>query len=1308
MNAEAPVLEPPPPKGTRARGRWLRRVLALLALLFVVAFGALVWLMHTQSGANFALGQARRAAGEGVRYEGVEGSLEGLLRIRLIEVKRKGLYVRVEDFEMRSHLLGVLGGRLLVDRLSAARVEVRTASTGDAAQLPVSFAPPRAVRLEEGRIGELRLGGLDAPRERDLVVKEIFLRGEGDESHWKIEEARADTPYAKGRVAGTIATRAPFDLDANADVEGVAADRPFKAQLTAKGTLRALEARLDGEVSGQKANARLALEPFAPMPVRTLEAHARDVDLSQQAAGPKTKLAIDVRLDAAGGKAFAGPVKIENAEPGAWDAGRLPFSAASARVVVTAERVEIPELDVALAGGGRATGSARLEKSGVQAQLRVADVDLMALHGGLQKTRMTGRVVAEGNAAAQRFDVQLHDLRFDIEGRAALAHKRLDVESARLRTGGGALTATGTLALEGRKEFSASGRAEHFDPSAFVKTAKGDLSFAFVASGALADGVSGEAKLDIAPSTWSGLAAGGHIYVAGDRRRIASSDVDVTLGEARVTARGAFGRAGDAMDLTFRAPNLAALAQPLGVALAGSAQGEARLTGTFAAPAGRLSLTGANLALPSNVFVRELTARVEAGSEPESPVDAAISASGVAMGKDPPPTTLAETGTITVKGTRLSHRLELAARMSRDNDVRLALQGGLDPRAKEPTWTGRVESLALSGRGAFSLAAPATLEVSAARVELGEARLKGEWGETDLQITRWTPRALDVKGSSSGIQVQNLARSLRIQIPRSTLVIAGDWEVHAAETFDGTVNLRRVSGDLRVGEPPLPLELQEVVLRAQSLRGRATASVVIAGDRTGRVQGEGSGLIVRGARGWSFAADAPVQAHLTATHTNLASLAQWIGPDARLGGRLNADVTITGTGADPRVSGSARAEDLVVREPQTGFELEQGTVAVRLDGRSLAIDRLSATVPWHPSERAREKIAIPAPAGGGRMSAEGAIDLAARTGAIRLKLDHVPVTQLETRFLALSGEARLEAGNDGMLVAGKLVADAGWVGALATALPSVADDVVVVRAAQPASAEGPKREPIRLDMQLGLGDHAYFQGRGLDARLAGEIRLNGTPGPGLRASGSIRAVEGTYDGYGQKLAIERGVLTFVGPIDNPRLNVLALRKGLAVEAGVEVLGTTTRPRVRLVSNPDVPEPEKLSWLVLGRGASDASLGDSAVMMAAARALLGSRGEGTDLTRKLGFDEFRIGRADNTVLGVLPQSTVAGRTRSPSATDTVSVGKRINDNVHLTLEQGLADAEGALKLTWRLTEQFQVLVRAGYLPGLDAVYRWSFQ
>jgi translocation and assembly module TamB len=758
-------------------------------------------------------------------------------------------------------------------------------------------------------------------------------------------------------------------------------------------------------------------------------------------------------------------------------------------------------------------------------------------------------------------------------------------------------------------------------------------------------------------------------------------------------------------------PDLAVVGKAAGVPLAGRAEGEAQLTGTFAQPAGRVSLTGADLALPANVFIRTLSARIAAGTEPDSPIEANVQAAGVALGADRPPTPLAETLTATLAGTRAAHRLELAAKMTRDNEVRAAFQGGLDARSKEPAWNGRVESLAMTGRGAFTLAAPASLAVSAERIELGDSRLEGDWGAARLATLRWTPRTLDLEGSSPGIQVQNLARSLRLEgVPRSSLVLAGDVEVHAADSFDARIDVHRVSGDLRLGEPAIALGIGELAFKADVVRGRAKGSVVLAGERIGRIQGDGTGLIVRGDKGWTFSAGAPIQARLVAEQTNLEGFAAWLGPDARLGGRVNASVEVSGTGADPRVSGSARAEGLVVREPATGFELENGLVALKLSGRSVAIEALSATAPWKPSSGARERIRnLKIPAQGGKLSADGAIDLGAHTGAIRIRLEQVPVTQLETRFLALSGEARLEARPDGLLATGALKADAGWIGALATPLPSVSEDVVVVRASRPAAAEPAKKEAIHVDLALGLGDHLYFQGRGLDTRLAGEVHLTGAPGPGLRASGTIRTVGGTYDGYGQKLTIERGVLTFAGAVDNPQLNVLALRKGLPVEAGVEVLGTTTRPRVRLVSSPDVPEPEKLSWLVLGRGASDASLGDSAVMLAAARALLGNNNPGSDLTKKLGFDEIRFGRADtNSILGVLPQSTVAGRTGTASAADVVAIGKRVNNRVHLTYEQGLADVEGALKLTWRITRQFQLLARAGYLPGVDAVYRWTFK
>jgi len=87
------------------------------------------------------------------------------------------------------------------------------------------------------------------------------------------------------------------------------------------------------------------------------------------------------------------------------------------------------------------------------------------------------------------------------------------------------------------------------------------------------------------------------------------------------------------------------------------------------------------------------------------------------------------------------------------------------------------------------------------------------------------------------------------------------------------------------------------------------------------------------------------------------------------------------------------------------------------------------------------------------------------------------------------------------------------------------------------------------------------------------------------------------------------------------LNILALRKGLSVEAGVEVTGTVRRPTVRLVSTPTVPDAEKLSWIVLGR-VPDSNGIDTSLLLAAAGNIMGGQSAG-QLGRALGVDELSL-------------------------------------------------------------------------------------
>jgi translocation and assembly module TamB len=138
---------------------------------------------------------------------------------------------------------------------------------------------------------------------------------------------------------------------------------------------------------------------------------------------------------------------------------------------------------------------------------------------------------------------------------------------------------------------------------------------------------------------------------------------------------------------------------------------------------------------------------------------------------------------------------------------------------------------------------------------------------------------------------------------------------------------------------------------------------------------------------------------------------------------------------------------------------------------------------------------------------------------------------------------------------------------------------------RPGTGQAKPSAPARLlsvNLEADLGRNFHFRGAGVESRLVGAVKF-APRGAGLpRATGSIRTRDGRFDAYGQKLDIERGILNFQGLIDNPGLNIRAVRRNLPVEAGVEVTGTARRPIVRLVSDPDVPDAEKLSWLVLGQ------------------------------------------------------------------------------------------------------------------------------
>ena len=1292
----------------RRKSSPIRRLLfgsawATAAMTALLAAAAL-WLLATQSGARFAL--ERAAALVNASVGPVEGRLVGPLRVGSVEFVTPDLHVRAANVAFDWSPLRLFDGELRFKRLHVASVEIATAATGEPLREPATLALPFRLFVEQAGADRLRVATI-GDEKNGVELREVALKLRADEAAWILGAAEAATPAGRVRISGTMGARAPFLLDAKGELNGTRGGAPYRAFVEAKGRLAKFEATLavrEGAITGTGA---ASLEPFSEAPLRRLKANLDGVDLAQFAAAPHTNLALEADLAPDGESILAGPLKIVNAIPGTLDKERLPIASAVARLALAKDRVEASGVVLSLAGGGRAEGRARWSGGKLDAKVAVRDADLLAWHASLKATKLTGEIKAVASAKSQSFAVALVDPRFDFQGEARIADGRLTVERARLARGRALAQARATLALEGKREFALEGRVERLDPAAFAEVPAGDINAVFSAKGSLGKVPAGEAVLAIAQSRFAGLPAKGQLAATVEGARLSRTEADLSLGATRLVAKGALGRVGDTLEIGLVSPDLAPLGRAFGFALGGTIDLEARLAGELAAPSGRASLEAKDLVLPGDLRLAMVKGRLSLGSGDAGAANGSVELRGLARQAEKTPDV--ERASLAIRGTRIAHEVRLEMELPDKTSARILLDGGLVPGARAPEWRGRLESLETAGRAAFALAAPTPLFVSAERIELGEALFAGDPGQVRLALARWTPAGIESRGSSKAVVVRSIQRLLRLEgAVGSNLVLAGDWDVRAGETLEGFVSLRRESGDVRIGQPRQALGLEALTLRADASGGRVQASVDVRGKQVGQWKAQAAATIARGVDGWDVAAAAPLEGRFTIDVPDLSWTAAWIGPDALARGRFRGEGSLTGTAREPSWRGRVEVTGIAVREPTLGAEVADGTIAIALKDREARIERFELAMPWQPSNEAARALAAAKRPATGTVTAEGAVDLGTRKGRFRVKASGYPLTRLTNRFIAVSGEGQAELDGRSTLMTGDFTADAGWFGIPASAPPALSSDVIVDRGIDvPVAAETPER--IRLDLRVDLGQHLHFRGRGLSTRLAGSLRLAGEVGTNLRATGTIRAVGGTYDAYGRTLAIERGAINFQGAVDNPGLNVLALRKGLPVEAGVEVLGSVARPKVRLYSSPDVPDPEKLAWLVLGRGQGDVTAADAGLLLGAANSLLGSdKPASAKILGGLGLDEVSMGRDESGNLGTLPQSTVAGRTGAGSAAEVVTVGKRLSDDIYISYRQGLADAQGSLRVAWQLTRTLQLILRAGYLPGVDAVYRFSFK
>jgi translocation and assembly module TamB len=374
--------------------------------------------------------------------------------------------------------------------------------------------------------------------------------------------------------------------------------------------------------------------------------------------------------------------------------------------------------------------------------------------------------------------------------------------------------------------------------------------------------------------------------------------------------------------------------------------------------------------------------------------------------------------------------------------------------------------------------------------------------------------------------------------------------------------------------------------------------------------------------------------------------------DQRLEGPLTANLTVSGTVAQPDVNGTVRIEGGLYENGTTGTVLRDMTLRGRASRRNFTIERLTAD-----------------DGGQGQLAGAGTIAIDPAAGFpvnLRLTLERARLVARDEVTATMSGELALEGKATASRLGGEITVNRAEILIPERLGPSVAvlpvEEVGGSVASRSADVDDTQSAlDLGLDLTVDLPGQVFVRGRGLDSEWEGRLRAEGTVAE-PRVTGSLRVRRGGFELLGQRFDLRGGTIQFTGQTPpNPLLDLQAVTRAEDIIAVVRVEGEATDPQFKLDSEPSMPEDEIVSRLLFRRAAGRLGPADAIRLAAAVNTLRGG-GLGVlgQARQALGLD----------TLDVSGEGLEDGRLRA---------GRYLNDNVYVEVGKGAAAGSGDVRL-----------------------------
>ncbi|MHC8305204.1 translocation/assembly module TamB domain-containing protein [Pseudomonas sp. PB3P13] len=732
----------------------------------------------------------------------------------------------------------------------------------------------------------------------------------------------------------------------------------------------------------------------------------------------------------------------------------------------------------------------------------------------------------------------------------------------------------------------------------------------------------------------------------GDGEQWTLSALQIRLGDNSINGKGSLQQklAGQ-IDI-----KLSRLAQ-LWPQLRGQLNGRVDVAGTLKAPQGKLVLQGTQLAFEDNSLQR-LNLDATLDSAQRANID--LKGSGIQAGE-----TSLGTLTASAQGDIRKQKLTLDLLGPK---LKLAL--GLDGTLDQGNWRGRLASGAVEAGGQnWKLQNPAKLErLADGKINLGahcwlsgpaslcgedqrlmpEPKLRYQLKQFPIEsLAQWMPKDLAWQG--------RLNANLQLDLP--------------ASGPNGQISIDASGGTLRMRDKGqwLDFPYQTLKLTSKLTPKRIDTDLNFAGGKLGE-------LMVQ-AQINPLPADKPLSGSFRLSGLDLSVVRPFVPMVETLNGRLNGSGTLSGGLMAPLVNGNLLLSDGEVAGPELPMELRDLQVKAQIAGETVQLNG-----GWKSGK-----------SGQGSLTGDIAwgqalvVDLA-------LKGTQLPVTVEPYAELEVAPDLNISMKDDKLAIAGKVLVPRGdiTVRELPPSTVKVSDDTVIIGE---QTEEGKPPMAMAMDIDVVVGDDKLsFSGFGLTANLKGRVHI----GDNMDTRGELWLNDGRYRAYGQRLTVRRARLLFAGPLDQPYLDIEAIRQTDDVIAGIRLSGSAEQPTTQIFSEPAMSQEQALSYLVLGRPLS--TTGEDNNMLAQAAlglGLMGSSEVTSSMAKNLGIEDFQLdteGSGDET---------------------SVVASGNISEKLSLRYGVGVFEPANTIALRYKLSKKVYVEAASGVASSLDIFYKRDF-